>query len=532
MRKLLPLAGCAVLVAVASHAAVRADRDCAGVASLTVAGTTITAADAVPSQTSSGDALPAYCRVRGISNERVGVGGVTFGIGFELRLPDGWNRRFFFQGGGGTDGIVFEPLGNVQGFGASGADGSALSRGFAVVATDSGHQGFGQEFGLDPQARIDFGHAALETVTRVAKEIIARYYRRPIKRSYLIGCSNGGRQGMVASQRYPKLFDGIVVADPVFDLSNIVIAQLWDTIALSAIAPLDGGGKPILAQAFSDADLALITAAVLDACDDADGLADGLVDAPSACRFDPAVLACPGAKTATCLSTAQVATLARIFGGPRDSAGTSLYVDWPWDGGVGSTGWRGWKLGTSQTATSNAFNVVIGFSAMRYLLLTPPDPGFDPLAFDFDTDPARTIDAATILNAVSTDVTAFRKRRGKILFYTGMSDPAVSANAVIAYYDRLASAYGGLAKTRRFARLFLVPGMNHCAGGPALDRFDPLTAIVAWVEKGRAPRKLIATGSAFPGRSRPLCPYPEETRYRGTGSIEDAESFRCLDPSR
>jgi pimeloyl-ACP methyl ester carboxylesterase len=532
MTRVVPIAACVALVAVASHAGVRADRDCAGVASLAVADTTITAADAVPSRTSGGDALPAYCRVRGVANERVGVGGVAFGIGFELRLPDGWNRRFFFQGGAGTDGIIFEPLGLVQGPGASGSDGSALSRGFAVVATDAGHQGFGQEFGLDPQARIDFGHVAVETVTRVAKEIIARYYRRPTKRSYLIGCSNGGRQGMIASQRYPKLFDGIVAADPVFDLSHMVMAYVWDTIALSAIAPTDGGGNPILAQAFSDGDLALLAAAVIDACDDADGLADDLVDAPSACRFDPALLACPGAKTATCLSQSQVAALARIFAGPRDSAGGSLYADWPWDGGLGSAGWRAWKLGTSQTPVTNAFDVVIGFSALRYLLFTPPDPGFDPLAFDFDADPARTLESASIVDAVSTDVAAFRKRRGKILFYTGMSDAAVSANAVIGYYQRLATAQGGLSKTRRFARLFLVPGMNHCGGGPALDRFDPLTAIVAWVEKGRAPRRLVATGSAFPGRSRPLCPYPEETRYRGTGSIEDAESFRCVAPSR
>jgi feruloyl esterase len=169
-------------------------------------------------------------------------------------------------------------------------------------------------------------------------------------------------------------------------------------------------------------------------------------------------------------------------------------------------------------------------AALRYVFFTPPDPSFDPLAFDFDTDPARTLVSAAMINATSTDLTAFRRRRGKLLLYTGLGDPVFSANDLSAYYDRLVTAQGGLRPTQKFARLFLVPGMTHCSGGPALDRFDPLTAIVRWVEKGRAPAKLTATGAAFPGRSRPLCPYPKETRYRGRGSSEEAGSFHCVVP--
>jgi feruloyl esterase len=335
---------------------------------------------------------------------------------------------------------------------------------------------------------------------------------------------------MIASQRLPELFDGIVAGNPAFHLGGVTIAEAWDTIAFTAIAPTDGG-EPILSRAFSDDDLALVSTGILAACDGLDGLVDGLVEAPSACTFDPGVLVCPGAKAPGCLSSDQVEALDRSFAGPRDAAGTPLYTTWPWDAGVGSPGWRAWKLGTSATATSNAANVTLGFEVIRYLYLTPPDPDFDPLAFDFDVDPARMTAAAEIVDAVSTDLRAFRKRRGKILFYAGLGDPVFSANDLIDYYDRLAAGTGGLSRTRRFARLFLVPGLNHCVGGPALDRFDPLTPLVAWVEKGRAPRAIVATGNAFPGRSRPLCPYPEESRWRGSGSIDDARRFRCVVPA-
>src|SRR5262249_18389809 len=163
------------------------------------------------------------------------------------------------------------------------------------------------------------------------------------------------------------------------------------------------------------------------------------------------------------------------------------------------------------------YNVVLGFPAIRYLFLTPPDPAFDPLAFDFDRDPARTAQSAAIMDATSTDLSAFQARRGKILFYGGMSDPIFSRNDLVPYSQRLVppchaggGGVGGLGRARLVARLFLVPGMNHCGGGPALDRFNPLTSLVEWVEKGHAPRQIVATGATFPGRSRPLCPYPEQ----------------------
>jgi feruloyl esterase len=502
--------------------------DCAALATFALPDTQITsavpvAAGTLPGGATDGSVLPAYCKLLAVIDQR---------IRFDLRLPTPWNRRFFFQGGVGTDGVIFEPLGLVQGLaGASGSNGSALSRSFAVVSTDAGHQGFTPAFGLDPQARIDFAYRALDVVTRRAKEIAAHFYGRPVKRSYFIGCSNGGRQAMLASQRFPEHFDGVVAANPGFNLTEVTIGEAWDTIALTAAAPTDGSGAPILAQALSDADLALLANAVLTACDDLDGLADGIIDAHSACRFDPATLACPGAKTPSCLSAVQVDAVSRVFGGAHDSSGTPLYAEWPWDPGIGGSNWRAWKLGLSLTSVPNALNLQVGLAILRYVFFTPPDPSFDPLRFDFDTDPARTLAAAAMVNATSTDLTAFARRRSKLLLYTGLGDPVFSANALRAYYDGVVTAHGGLASTQRFARLFLVPGMNHCSGGPALDRFDALTAIVRWVEKGRAPARLVATGDAFPGRSRPLCPYPREARYRRRGNSEEAASFRCVLPN-
>jgi hypothetical protein len=530
------LAAVVLLAGTAVHARVTAAADCAALATLSPPDTEITAAEPVAAGTlapggTDGSTLPAYCRVTGVIDRRIGTGGVEFGIGFELRLPDGWNRRFFFQGGAGSDGIIFPPIGYVQGLaGAMGADASALSRHFAVVATDAGHRGFDPIFGVDEQARIDFAYRAVDVVTQRAKEILTRYYGRPVKRSYFVGCSGGGRQAMLATQRFPEHFDGVVAASPAFDLSRVVVGATWDTLAFDAIAPSDGAGGRVLAAALSDDDLALLASGVLAACDPLDGLRDGIVAAPSACRFDPATLACPGAKTPTCLSAAQASALARIFGGAHDSHGTPLYAAWPWDAGIASLGWRSWKLGTSPTAEPNSLDIQVVFPMLRYLFLTPPDPAFDPYGFDFDTDPLRLASAGAMVDTTSTDLRAFRRRRGKIIMYAGLADPVFSANDLVAYYQGLSRAQGGLAATRKFARLFLVPGMAHCSGGPALDRFDALSSIVRWVEKGRVPARLVATGDAFPGRSRPLCPYPAEAHYRGRGDGEDAKNFHCLAP--
>jgi feruloyl esterase len=502
----------ATLLALATPTLARADLAPA-MSCAEITGASITAGD-----------FPAHCIISGIIGQRIGAGGVMFGARFELRLPNDWNGRFYFQGGGGTDGAVLPaygdrsvPVGTMP----------ALARGYAVVTTDGGHEDNDSSFGLDPQARIEWGYGAIDEVTRAAKQIVTTYYGKPPAFSYFVGCSNGGRQGMMMSQRFPEYYDGIVAGDPVFRLSRSHIASAWDMRIFTAIAPPDADGKPILARAFSNADLGLLSQDILKVCDAADGLRDGLIADPIHCVYDPNRLACTGAKTDSCLSVPQVAALQSYVTGPRDSAGRPLYATWPWDSGFGSANWRAWKLGTSTNSVPNAIKAGLSNNAIRYLMLTPPDPGFNELDFDFDRDPQRMAPAAAFADAVSTDLTAFLARGGRLIFYHGASDPAISVNDTIHYYENLTAASGGHEETEKFARLFVVPGMTHCSGGSGLDSFDVLSALVAWVEHDRPPDRVIATGTLFPGRSRPLCPYPTHAQYDGSGNPEDAASFLC-----
>jgi feruloyl esterase len=408
-----------------------------------------------------------------------------------------------------------------------------LQRGFAVVTTDAGHQGPTPEFGLDPAARTDHAYAAHERTATIAFSLVARYYGRAPDRKYFVGCSGGGRQGMMFAQRYPTYFDGIAICAPAMSVSSgATIAAAWDTQTYLSIAPPNADGQRILSQAFSDADLSLVARSIAAACDAADGATDGMVLRPEACRFDPTRLQCAAAKDAGCLTSAQVAALARTFGGPRSSSGRALYVGQAWDPGIGAPGWRQWKLGSSQTATSNAANTTLMAGALAQEFFTPPDPAFPITQFNFDRDPARMEAFSTVFDTYRDATLAeFHKRGGKLLIFHGTADPIFSALESIDYYQRLTRNNGGPEATSTWARLFLVPGMNHCAGGPATDSFDGLAAIVDWVEKRAAPSRIEASARPgtmyFPGRTRPLCAYPSYARYKGTGNLEASDSFVC-----
>jgi len=473
--------------------------------------------------------LPAHCLVRGAIDKRTGFEGKPFAIGFELRLPVRWERRFLFQGGGGMDGVVRPALGAASGANTN----PALARSFAVVSTDAGHTGAppmpeaDASFARDQQARIDNAYRSIDRVTQVSKQIVLQYYGESWRYAYFDGCSNGGRQGLMAAQRFPLYFDGIVSGAPAFRVSHAAIGSAWETIALLAIAPKDDTGKHILSRAFSDADLKLVADAVLKACDALDGLADGLVMNTRACRFNPKALICTGAKQAGCLSAAQVAALERVMAGPKNSRGESIYSDWPWDPGMASPGWRMLKLGTSTAPESNSIDVRLMLSGLKGYFMYPYQESFDPLRFDFDKDTLRVEDTATLQDPTSTQLTSFIDHGGKLLLYHGMADPFFSALDTERYYERLAMDNGGLEKAMSFARYFPVPGMNHCAGGPALDNFDALSAITDWVEQGKAPEIMPATGAQFPKVSRPLCAYPKHAQYNGTGPQNDATSFSC-----
>ncbi len=454
--------------------------------------------------------IPSYCRADGAIDPRTSVDGKPYAIGFEIALPDNWNGRFLFQGGGGLNGAVNPPLGAQ-----AAADNPALARGFAVVSTDTGHKGavFDPAFMKDQLASLDFAYIAVGRVTLLSKEIIAQYYGRPAKRSYYDGCSTGGREGMLMSQRYPTYFDGIISGDPAMrtGYSNIGLAHA--RAAFAKIAPKGPSGKPDPTKDFSDGDKKLLADSIMKTCDEKDGLKDGMIFNPQACRYDPAVLQCKGAKTESCLTSQQVGALQKAFAGPRDSHGNEVYAAWPWDTGYlqGSGGPFGSFL------PNRGPNVLAAVEQ-------PSDVDIDTLVAG-----VRANENETLTDTTWTNLSSFFGHGGKIVFYHGTSDPVFSPFDTLAYYEKMADANGGLDQVMNSSRFYFVPGMNHCGGGPAtLDKFDLLGATVDWVENGKAPDSVVATGKAFPGRSRPLCAYPRHAQYKGQGNPEDAASFECV----
>jgi feruloyl esterase len=298
---------------------------------------------------------------------------------------------------------------------------------------------------------------------------------------------------------------------------------MWNVKHLLEVAPRDARGAPILSEALTQDDLELISKTVLQTCDAKDGLRDGMINDIAACRFDPRRLLCKAGSSRQCLSEPKVRALEAIFGGPKDSSGRPLYASWPFDAGIDTPGWRMWKLGTSPTGVPNALDATLGVDSMRYYFMTPPDPEMTPMTLDFDRMRQATAQTAALNDATGTFFSSYIARGGKLIVYQGMSDPVFSANAIIAWYRELMGQYR---QPQQWARLYLVPGMNHCGGGPATDQFDALTAVVRWTEGGKAPDRIVAHGAAFPGVSRPLCPYPKYARY-GSGNPASERSFRC-----
>jgi hypothetical protein len=466
--------------------------------------------------------VPDHCLFRAVLNPRPsGIGDLQYGTGIELRLPARWNGRFLFQGGGGLNGVLLPAVGVVSG------SLPALARGFAVVSSDTGHRGrsmIDARFGRDQQARLDFAYQAVERTTREAKSLLARYYGRKPDFSYYMGCSTGGREAMLAAQRLPLEFDGVVAGNPAFNLTRIVVNQIWSLQAITRIAPRDAAGRPDLSRAFTDPQLGGVSDAVLKQCDALDGLRDGMINDFQACRFDPQTLVCESGDSPPaerCLSSPQVEALKRIFGGTRNSRGESLYGVFAFDTGIAAPVWRSMHLGNAGGEPANA---TLGGETLRNYVLTPPDPDLDLSHFDFDRDLERTAETASINDAIATLHTAFADRGGKMIVYHGLSDQAMAAGSLIDWYQRLTPR--DAAGPQAWARLFMVPGMTHCGGGKATDQFDMLTAIQSWVEHGQAPERIVASGKAFPGKTRPLCPFPKVARFEG-GEADDQKSFTC-----
>jgi len=449
--------------------------------------------------------IPAYCQADGMINERTGAQGKTYGIGFSIALPDNWNNRFLFQGGGGYNGSVRPPVGN-----AAAGDMPGIARGFAVVSTDTGHKGatFDRTYDADQQASIDFAQVAVGEVAQLAKQIVAHYYGQPARYSYFAGCSTGGREAMLMTQRYPSEFDGVISGDPAMRTGFSGIGNTWSRVAFNQIAPKDDSGRPQPNKAFSEGDIKLIVNGILNACDANDGLKDGMVFNTRACKFDPDVLTCKGAKSDSCLTSQQAAAIKKAFAGPHNSRGDLVYPMNPYDAGIAN-------LLPSPKPPANA--AAGGGQA------APTSIDVDARLFALLGDPLEALTDSTW-----TNLSTFSAHGGKLLFYHGLSDQAFSAMDTLDYYQRMAKANGGMDKVQNWSRMYLVPGMYHCRGGEyALDNFDLLTAAVNWVEKGAAPDSVVATGKAFPGRSRPLCAWPKYAYYKGQGDSEDAKNFEC-----
>lgn len=492
---------------------------CAAIGQIDLPGVKITAATRVPAaapgtvRTGFGpplaSGLPAHCKVEGVIRERTGFQGKPYGIGFALALPEGWSGRFLLQGGGGLNGSVGLPVGGV-----AAGDRPALARGFAVASHDSGHKGavFDNSFMADQRANLDFSEAAVRVVAETAKTLTTAYYGKPIERSYMAGCSTGGREGMLASQRYPEMFDGIVVGAPAMRTGNSNLGLAWAAVQFNQAAPRDAQGLPIIDRIFSAADRKAYLDGLLAQCDSLDGLEDGVIANVGGCAFKPRLLQCKRGKADGCLSAAQVKAIEWGFSAPKDASGRALYARFPHDTGNVHTG-----------------PGIPGF-------LPTGGPGiFGPASRDLTIDLDARIEAIRADGGqrltdthVWTNLNSFTGHGGKILFYHGVSDPWFSAWDTLDYWQRAEQANG--AAWGDASRFYMVPGMGHCAGGAATyDNFDLLTAVVDWVEKGSAPGAVTARKSGPQPAEAPMCPWPSYPHYIG-GDARAAGSFQCRKP--
>lgn len=504
--------------------------DCAALSGITLPGAEILSAEPVaagalridpspvaPDLAARAAGLPAFCRVQAVAtptpNSRIGI---------EVWLPtDGWNGRFLGTGNGGGAGRIAYEMGMIEG----------LKRGFAVANTDMGTAPDINLASDHPERWVDFGHRATHEMTRIGKGLVAAFYGDDGFRSYFMGCSTGGQQGLSAAQRHPADYDGILAGDPGNNRTHVASYFLWNYQTLNA-AP---------ETALSAAQWSLVSRHVLAACAGKDGGApnDAFLTDPRRCDFDPASLpVCKAGTGDDCLTGAQVDTLRRLYAGPvNPTTGERIYAGLT----PGSEAMPLGPLEQSDPATWPDQQ----FYPFRWAL----GEGFDPATFDFDRDLDR-VDTrlSSTLNANGADLSDFARAGGKLMIYTGLADPAVPYGEVIDYYDRLSATTGDPERTAEFARLFLVPGMGHCFGGPGatdigqpftsdippLPENDALMTLVGWVEGGPAPDHLIARRPAdenTPAMMRPVCAYPALPEYRG-GDVTDPASFACTAQAR
>jgi len=473
---------------------------CEDLAGVPVAHTAVTAAETVatgaftpppggfdPFQTDY-SVLPAFCRVTG-SISPVSASDIRF----ELWLPEsGWNNKFLQAGNGAAAGSM-SYFAMVQ----------PLSRGYAVAHTDTGHRGAGGDFSWaagHPEQLTDYQYRAVRELTIAGKALTAARYGSVPRKSYFVGCSTGGRQGLLEAQRYPDDYDAIIASAPAHDWSRLM--------ALSIVIERNLGPGGLAVEKLS-----LLTEGALAACDAGDGVRDRVITEPGACGFDPAGLLCEGEPTDGCLDEAEVAAARRIYAGLVSGDGTVAYP------GTGPGSEALWAFYASPFFK-------LGSSYFRHVIAA--DPEWDAASFDADRDLDRALrhDSAT-MNAVDPDLSVFVARGGKLLLNHGTTDGIIPYRSTVNYYESVVAELGGEAIADS-VRFYLVPGMDHCAAGRGAAQVDWLTALEQWAEHGRTPGVLAgaAAGQAF---TRPICPWPQLARYRG-GDETDAASFECSAP--
>jgi hypothetical protein len=486
----------------------RNQRECAAFRSLTTPNFTIISARLVAAE----GGVPEHCRLHGV---------IGPAVKFWILLPSRWNGRFYMHGNGGYAGHPFER----HNFAAAAA---GLRNGFATAYTDTGHDSRYEPLGTfaynEIQKTLDYSYRAVHLTAVTAKELIDRYYGRLPAYSYFDGCSTGGRQGLMEAQRFPQDFDGIVAGAPVNDHTNLHIWMAWIYQALEK--------TPITARRVLD----IIAPNVLRVCDGLDGAKDGLVQNPEQCPFDPSkdLPVCDRGGD-DCFSPVEIETLKRIYG-PVMSNGKKYFpglqvgaepagVLNPLAGPRIGSGWQVYVI-DENGGPGNMKPFADTF--FRYFAFPVDDPKYDWRNLNFDKDLDKMDDIRIILDAVEADMSAFKNRGGKIVSYHGWADGGPPAAFSVKYYNDVVSRMGER-ETGDFYRLFMVPGMFHCRGGFGPDKFDPMTAVINWVERGDAPDSIhaeqLSDGKVV--RSRPLCPYPQISKYKGSGDMNDANNFVC-----
>lgn len=493
---------------------------CSALQTISLAQVTITAVELVPAGTpapgrggrgGAGEPLPAHCRVAATLTPSA-----DSHIEMELWLPtENWNGKFLAVGNGGWAGSI-----------SFGAMASGLRRGYATASNDTGHKGGSAAFALGhPEKLIDFGYRAMHEMVVQSKAIVETFYRRGPESSYYQGCSTGGRQGMMAAQRFPDDFDAIVAGAPVYNMVHLNVSQVSLQVGMLENPP----------SLVPTEKKALLADAVVAACDGRDGVEDGIVSEPRACTFDPAVLACKSGDEPDCLTAAQVENARSAYLPVATGDGALVYPG-------RSLGFEsGWRIPTPGAPLNPLFTDMVRYVGRQ-------DPAWEPTTFDLETDLALALDHAGFIEASDPDLSAFKARGGKLLLWHGWADPGPAPENTIDYYEAVDSALGGSQtdqSQKDWLRLFLMPGVGHCGGGVGPDQADFLGAIERWKEQSVAPDRITAVRPAGRGgrgpssegvggpatpMSRPLCPFPQVARFNGSGSTDDASNFTCVAP--